>query len=149
MNSMHLRRLAERSHWKARAAARKSQQAAIPSSWLPCSNRAQPGPCVRTFWFLVGGVAVICWTEKIGTKKHVSTHILNNWRGIKSPCSQVGRRSFKDYTTRKWYVSTAVICRDLRLISLVQEHRQHLSTACGTQWASMHSHRGKEKPRDT
>ncbi|KAG8685728.1 hypothetical protein FRC09_014565, partial [Ceratobasidium sp. 395] len=65
INSIHLRRLAEKAQWKARMGARRSQQPAAAAS-----NKICAGLCLRTAWFLAGGIAVVCWTEKLGQKKH-------------------------------------------------------------------------------
>ncbi|CAE6458463.1 unnamed protein product [Rhizoctonia solani] len=74
MHTVHLRRLVNKSRCRARLALGRPPIVVYgPSqSWDSPHQHAHQrgGVCLRVVWFLVGGVAVVCWTEKLGTKQH-------------------------------------------------------------------------------
>lgn len=72
---------------------------------------------MKAVWFLVGGVAVVCWTEKLGTKRSGNeTHVSSfgafvSYRDMNWVLALVRaglRRSCINRTKRKWYAQAFV-----------------------------------------
>ncbi|CAE6434056.1 unnamed protein product [Rhizoctonia solani] len=74
MHAVNLRRLANKSRCRARMALGRPPVVVYGPSlpWVSPREHAhqRSGICLRAVWFLLGGVAVVCWSEKLGTKGH-------------------------------------------------------------------------------
>ncbi|CEL63921.1 hypothetical protein RSOLAG1IB_05686 [Rhizoctonia solani AG-1 IB] len=74
MHGVYFRRLASKSRSRARSGFGRPPSAV----YGPSQTWASPDPqvyqggnnCLRAVWFLIGGVAVVCWTEKLGANTH-------------------------------------------------------------------------------